>query len=386
MNRLLLAPVLGATLLLVIPAPLPAQDDPGSRGDRLERARGQVERNAERVQERLQRLQDRVRDRAARVQDRVEGRIERGFDDHDGGAHIMFGRDYELGEGHTATEAVVVFGGDATINGHAQDDVVVVGGTLRLGPEAVVDGDVSLVGAELQRDPSARVNGEIDVVHVNLPWTWVRGWSFPDPADVRWQGAALAFTIGRMALVLFLSVLLVVIAPRWITSIAAQLAHAPATSTIAGFAAEILFAPALALLAVTLVITIVGIPLLAGIPLLVAAFALVWVAGYAAVAGVVGSRLRGKDWQRHGLRGFDVLIGSCLLGCVTLFGQALMVSPGGTSAFALLVRGTGWMVEYLAWTVALGAALTAWRRSDGFRRGTVPPVIPPVPTPSPTAM
>jgi len=40
------------------------------------------------------------------------------------------------------------------------------------------------------------------------------------------------------------------------------------------------------------------------------------------------------------------------------------------------------MVEYVAWTIGLGAALTAWLRPGGFTRGSVPPVVPPLPSPS----
>jgi hypothetical protein len=156
---------------------------------------------------------------------------------------------------------------------------------------------------------------------------------------------------------------------------------------VAGFAGEILFGPALACLAVLLIITIVGIPLLAGLPLVIGAFALTWLAGYTVVAGVLGARLRGADWYLHGVRPVDVFIGSCILSSVTLVGQVLMLGGGWLAPFAIFVRGTGWTIEYLAWTVGLGAALMAWlRRGNGFNPGSVAPVVPPLPSPSPSAL
>jgi hypothetical protein len=110
------------------------------------------------------------------------------------------------------------------------------------------------------------------------------------------------------------------------------------------------------------------------------------VAGYATVAGLIGARLRGVDWYVHGLRPLDVVIGSFLLSSITLFGQLLMVSSGWLLPFALLVRGTGWTIEYIAWTVGLGAALLAFMGSRGFDPGSAPPVVPPLPTPSPTGI
>ena len=157
-------------------------------------------------------------------------------------------------------------------------------------------------------------------------------------------------------------------------------------SAVAGFAAQIFFAPALVVLAVALVITIVGIPLLAGLPFLVAAFGLLWVGGYATVAGVLGARLRGRsDWYVTGLRPLDVVMGCLMLSSISIFGQMLMISSW-EGPFAMLVRGTGWTVEYFAWTVGLGAALTAWMRPRGLNAQAVPPRIPPLPTPSPTGL
>jgi hypothetical protein len=384
MKRLLVWTLVSACLFGVVPFTASAQVDPADPA---------AQRAAERVardEERAQRAQQRADERRQRADERAQRRANRQFGDSDG-AHILVGQDYELAEGSSTTETVVVIGGNATINGHAQDDVVVLGGSVRLGPKAVVDGDVNLVGGALDRDPASQVAGDVHVTHVSLPWGW--GWSWPVFAipnlnGLWWQGLALTFTIGRFALVLVLSMLMVVVAPRWTAGIATRLVSTPGVSLVAGFAGEILFAPALVCLAVALIITVVGILLLAGLPLVIAAFALLWVGGYAVVAGLLGARLRGTDWYVHGLRPVDVFIGSCILSSVSVVGQVLMLSPGWFAPLALFVRGTGWMIEYAAWTVGLGAALLAWLRPrhNDFNRGSLPPVVPPLPSPSPSAL
>src|SRR4051812_26125362 len=381
MKRLLIWTIACVCLLGFLPTAT-AQDD-SSAG----RAARRAEERAQREQERSEREQARAEARARREQERQERRLDR-RSDTDEGAHILLGQDYELAEGSTTTEKVVVLGGTATIDGHAEDDVVVVGGSIRLGPKSIVDGDVSVIGGELDRDPAAQVSGEVHVAHVSMPWFW--GWEWPGVMPtigrVWWEGAALAFTIGRFVLILLISSILVVVSPRWTTGIAARLVAGPGVSAISGFAGEILFGPALICLAVALIITIVGIPLLAALPLLVAGFALTWVAGYAAVAGLLGARLRGADWYVQGIRPLDVFIGSCILSSITIAGQVLMFSSGWLAPLALSVRGTGWLIEYIAWTIGLGAALFAWFRPTGFNQGSVPPAVPPLPAPSPTVL
>ena len=376
MKRLLNWTVLSACLLGFVPA-ASAQDWPAPAAD------ARAAERAARDQERTDKAQQRADERARRADERLQRRLDRQHD-WDDGAHFLFGQDYELPEGSSATETVILLGGTATINGHAEHDVVVVGGSIRLGPKSVVDGDVSVVGGSLDRDPAARVDGNVHVAHISVPWSWGWGWpvALPTIGRVWWEGAALAFTIGRFVLMLVLSMLLVTVAPRWTASIAARLVMGPGLSLVAGFAGEILFAPVMICLAIVLIITIVGIPFLAGLPLVAAAFALIWVSGYAVVAGLLGARLRGTDWYVHGISPLDVFIGSFILSSITLVGQVLMLSPGWLAPVAIMVRGTGWMIEYIGWTIGLGAALTAWLRPGGFSPGSVPPVVPPLPAAS----
>lgn len=68
---------------------------------------------------------------------------------------VRVGQDFALAAGEHVREVVVVFG-SATIEGTVDRDVVVVLGSLRLGPAAVVNGDVVAVGSATTIAPGAR--------------------------------------------------------------------------------------------------------------------------------------------------------------------------------------------------------------------------------------
>src|SRR5688500_17148023 len=138
------------------------------------------------------------------------------YPDRRDGVHLRILKDYELLATVTSREPIVVIGGSATINGRAEDDVVVIGGTLRVGPTAVVRGDVVAIGGESIIDPAAQITGEINQTAVigpdwdlgGLDWG-TSGW---------WATFAFGATLLRLGIVLSVALLLTVVAPDWINS------------------------------------------------------------------------------------------------------------------------------------------------------------------------
>jgi hypothetical protein len=290
------------------------------------------------------------------------------------GVHFRMMRDYYLAAGATAAEPIVVVGGDATIDGHANDDVVVIGGTLRLGAKAVVDGDVVTVGGGAVIDPAATVRGTVDTAAVAWPNVdWGVGWPIG-----HWRGwwplAALSATIVRLALVLIISLLLAVVAPAWVRSMGVR-ASSIVSSGLLGAAAEILFVPVLIAVIIGLVISIVGIPLLGAIPFALALGLLAWTGGFAAVAASLGARLRGGRIATSSSLVTDVLIGFVAISALSIVAHVISVGPGWTSPLGWMMRAGGIAIEYAAWTIGLGAAL-----SGRFVRSNAMP--PPMPAPS----
>ena len=72
-------------------------------------------------------------------------------------------RDYTLRQGDTARQ-VLVIGGDARIEGHVSEDVVVVLGKVELASTAVIDGTFVAVAGTVEIAEGAKVNRDFVVV------------------------------------------------------------------------------------------------------------------------------------------------------------------------------------------------------------------------------
>jgi hypothetical protein len=292
------------------------------------------------------------------------------------GLKVRIGRSYYLPADQIVTTPVVVIGGSATIDGRLDDDLVVVGGSVRIGPAAHVRGEIVSVGGEVEVADSAEVSGEIHDVSVLWPeirfalrdvmWGINDGW---------WPVFSLAGTVFRFTLTMFAACLLALVAPGWIRRIADSVSGAPLASGFVGLASEVFMVPVFVIVAAGLVLTIVGIPLLLLLPFAGLALLVAWVAGFAAVAAQLGGRLRGRS--RHAQSDFivfDVATGIMLLFTLTFISNLLAFWPSVLWPFSNTFSLAGFVVEYVAWTVGLGAALLAPLR----RRWPVGP--PPIPS------
>lgn len=293
------------------------------------------------------------------------------------GLHLRILGDYELAAGATASEPIVVIGGSAVVNGHAADDVLVLGGTLRVGPTAVIDGDVSTIGGEAIIDPAARIAGRVDHTAIVGPDFDI---ALPNVGRLWWAAFAFGATLLRLGVILVIALLLTVVAPDWVRTIARRIRSAPVAVAGIGVATQVLFVPAMVAIVAALVISIVGVVLLLAFPFVLGAAALVWVAGFTAVAMNIGARLRGGGGSAGGAA--DVAIGFVLIAALTLTAQALSLSAGWVGPVGWFARAAGWVVEWIAWTVGLGGAVAVL---FGGRQAVTPPPIPLVtPAPRPT--
>jgi len=370
-TRLILALAL---VLSAAPAFAQAEAD-WTAQDRREEARQRREERRQRRQE----AREEARERAEEWRDARREEWERWRREGRDGVHFRILNNYYLPAGATAIEPIIVFGGDATIDGQTDDDVVVIGGTLRLGPKAVVGGDVVTVGGEAVIDPAATVRGKVDTAVVDLPHVdWGAGWPVWSGTGWNWRGwwpfAALSATVLRLSLVLIVSLLLTVVAPDWVRSMGVR-ASSVLSSGLLGAAAEILFVPALIAVVIGLAISIVGIPLLGAIPFALALGALAWTGGFAAVAASLGARLRGSSIATSSSLVSDLLIGFVVISGLTIVAHVISVGAGWMTPLGWMIRAAGTGVEYVAWTIGLGAALSGW-----FVRPRATP--PPMPAPS----
>ncbi len=290
------------------------------------------------------------------------------------GVHIRIGRNYVLPAGEVSTRPVIVIGGSVTIDGRAENDFVIIGGPVRVGPTAEVRADLVSVGGEVAVSDTARISGEIHDVSVFWPelrvalsdWWW-------NIDEAWWAMFSLVGTVFRLALVMVGACCMALIAPGWVRRIERTAAGTPFVSGVLGLTLQLLFVPLLVITVIGMIITIVGIPLLILVPFALFAFGLVWLAGFAGVAAQIGGRLRGRMAGATDSPVLDTAFGVAALGLVTMVGGLLAVGPWLFTPPAAAFTTAGLIIEYLAWTVGLGAGLVA-----PFRRRwpSTPPPIP----------
>lgn len=290
------------------------------------------------------------------------------------------------------SQDVVAIGGPVRINGRVGGSVVSVGGSVILGPGAVVDGDVNSVGGTIVRGEGSQIHGSTSEVGP--------GWKDDDDRD--WDGIGPPFFFGPGELFASLAGIVVLVLISWLALLAARptlerighhVAHEPWKAGLVGFLFQLFFVPLLVVVAVILVITIVGCPLLLLLPFVVLAVILGALLGYAAVAWRVGQWIGARFGWRIGSPYLAALIGVLLIQGWMALGHLFGIGHGGLDWISAMFLMFGLAVKYAAWTVGLGAVLLSrfgnpqdWR--FGRRPGPVPPVpaapYPPAATPPAT--
>ncbi len=314
-----------------------------------------------------------------------EPRRSRGSD-----ARVHIGGSVHVGDSETVDGPVIVIGGSAIVDGEVRDDVVAVGGNVRLGPKAKVVGDVTSVGGTVDRDGQAEVGGTINEIgfgrlpHIRFGRFW-----WPATGFLAFgPSVELMGSLFRMAFFGILAFLVFLLARNPIARIHHAAAVEPWKAGLIGLLTELLFVPVFILCCLILLVSIVGIPLLAILaPLAIVALFAAFVFGFAGVASSVG------EWaqRRFGWGGQSpfalLLVGLLAIWALTIVGRIIALGgwPIWFVSAALLVA--GFLVEYVAWTVGLGAAVMTRFGSRPGGAGPFPPVAPVAPAASqgPTA-
>ena len=288
------------------------------------------------------------------------------------GTRLAIGQDVHIERNEEVTDAAVVVGGSLTVDGRVRDGIVVVGGDLRLTATADVRGDIVLVGGQLLRDEGARHAGSINYISFG-DWSrrtfgWIPMFDFGDFG--RWL--SLAGTFARVSLLAVLMAFVLLVARAPVARAGRAAVAEPIRAALIGLAAEIFFVPFLIAASIGLAITIVGIPFVAvlvPVAIVIAVFALVL--GFTALSCRLGQWVEDRLGWQPGNAFLATAIGFFLIMGPTLAARFIGVGPDALrpGAFALLMLGLA--VEFLAWTVGLGAAILT-----GLGRWhTVPPPI-----------
>ena len=274
---------------------------------------------------------------------------------------------------------VVAVLGSVRVNGEVGGQVVAVMGSVDVGPRAVINGDVVSVGGRIRRAPGSELRGDMtevavgsvfdrfDNVHVGgMPWfraggEWMNHFAIPQ----------LMGSTFRLVLLLMFGAMAFVLARGSVDGSAQRVSDNTPKAFFVGLAAELLFAPVLALTAIVLAVSIVGIPLLLLLPFAVLALILMAIAGFAGTAAAFASGAR----RRFGLGaqpGFvDVLLGIVLILSPLLIGRFIAIGGGPAEPLSWLLVTGGIAFEFLAWTAGFGAVLmnsfSRWRARRAAR-------------------
>ena len=226
---------------------------------------------------------------------------------------VMIGNDAVVKENQIA-RAVVVIGGSADIDGSVRHNLVVVGGTARLGPLSEIRGDLIIIGGKLEAAPGSKVGGQRIVIGTGgggqHPWLpmlggWMQSSLFygrPLSHQHTWS-----WILAGIALLLYL--VLATLFPRAITSPIHALEQKPGQALLVGLLTLLLLLPFFALLA----ITVVGIVL---IPFALFALAAALLFGRVAVYRYAGAQFAGQFGLTTLARPLPALILGAALFCL----------------------------------------------------------------------
>jgi hypothetical protein len=298
------------------------------------------------------------------------------------GAKVAVFDSVEVAEDERATEAVVAVLGSVTVKGRVEDDVVAVLGNVHLGPHAVVTGSVTSVGGRIEQEPGAEIRGDVNEVRLHHGG-WHRGgvgWRpWMGDGDLFSGWFSLLGTLLRIALVMLLTLIVAIAASSPVERISRRAGTDPWVSGFVGLAAQVLFVPVLVLTVVFLAISIIGIPLLLLVPFALVALLFGVLMGFTGVARRVG------EWAVGPHKGplVAITVGVAVITAAAVVTRIVWLIPGPTGPLAFALWLVALFIEYIAWTVGLGALLLTRFGTRGPLTATADVVPPPVPPPVP---
>lgn len=257
---------------------------------------------------------------------------------------------------------LVVLGGSAVVHGKVTGDAAVIGGSLELGPTAHVAGDVVVVGGNLRRDPEASIGGDV----VNMAWQaggvgralLGPGLQIGVPREPTRRAMRLVGSLFFVAILVLLSWFVALIARRPLERVGVRLRTSPLVAGLTGFGVQVLFLPMLIALSVALAISVIGAPLIVLLwPLALLALAVALLLGYAGAAYGVARWSEGRFGWRVASPYLAILVGIALIQAWAIIGHFLGIFGTPLRPLALVILAIGLLIQYLAWTVGLGAVV-----------------------------
>jgi hypothetical protein len=192
---------------------------------------------------------------------------------------IKIGNDVTLEEGQQA-DMILVVGGQVTVYGLVEKNVVAVGGSIILASRAVVYGDVICVGGVISRGSGADVYG--DLMEINASSLAASISSILQGDMEGWSLMLHVISLCFFAIILIIALILTLLIPRSLALVAHAIEQHKIKSFVWGWLVTLAIVPFFMLLA----ISIIGIFLM---PLAFTALLLASIVGFIAVGAILGN-------------------------------------------------------------------------------------------------
>ena len=310
---------------------------------------------------------------------------------------VQVGHDVVIERGEHVLGHVIAMGGNVTVKGVVDDDVVAMGGDVYVDDGAIIRGDAVSLGGQVHKAAGSTVLGS-NVTVGGLPK------QFFDFRSLGLIGNGMQFLSSLFKLMFWLIVgwVVVMATPDRSRRILAEIETQPWMSALWGFLGIMAFIPltiAVAIAAVLLVVTIIGIPvavllLLGYVVALCVAFLWGGVLGASALGGWLVRRLSPRLGESTLVR--NTLVGIAALGLLGMIGPmfgALGMAIPPAAILGRLLKVLAGALNCLVFLAGLGGLLRAragqvepLRMPWSTPRIPAPPVVqPPVPPAPPAA-
>jgi hypothetical protein len=294
------------------------------------------------------------------------------------GTRIAVGQDVRIERDEEVTDAVVVIGGNLTIDGRVRDGVFVAGGDIYLSSTADVRGELVVAGGQITRDAGARHVGRVSYISFGNWWRDNWGWWGTIRFGEAGRWLSLVGTVARVSVLALLMAMILAVARAPVARAGRAALAEPLRAFLVGLAAEIFFIPFLVAASIGLAITIIGIPfvaILVPIAIVLAVFA--FLLGFTALACRLGERVEDRLGWQPGNAFVATTIGFVMLLGPTMLARVVDLAEWG-GPLAVVLMAVALTVEFVAWTLGVGAAIIT-----GLGRWyTVPPPISVQPPPA----
>jgi len=204
--------------------------------------------------------------------------------------HIFkIGRDVNIAEGERV-ESVLTVGGQITVSGLVENNVVAVGGPVVLTGSAVVRGNVFCVGGVVVRGNGSLVYGKVTEVNASDVVPALSSVFYADTDEWSWLADIIYFCF--FALLFTVALLFAFLFPRPLNAIIVSIRGNMTGAFFRGILGTLLVAPFFMLL----ILSVVGIPL---IPLVFSVLLLAFMFGFIAVSALLGRFILTKTFRHH---------------------------------------------------------------------------------------